>query len=73
MTIRHLLALLLVGVVGLLLDAHGLAGWADGLPDGAAPVKDAAHWWDDETGRLGLAAPYAALHDWVRDAIAAPF
>ena len=73
MSIRHLMALLLVGVVGLLLDAHGLAGWADSLPDAAAPIAQAAHWWDDTTTRLGLAAPYDALHGWVRGAIAAPF
>ena len=72
-TLRHLLALLAMGAVGLLLDGHGLAGWADTLPDGAAPLKDAAHWWDDTTGRLGLAGPYDALHRWVRDVIAAPF
>ena len=72
-TPRHLLALLVVGLVGLLLDGHALAGWADGLPDSLSAVKDGAHWWDDATGRLGLVAPYDALHRWIATVIAAPF
>ncbi len=72
-TIHHLLALLVVGTVGLLLNGHALAGWADGLPDSVSALKDAAHWWEDATGRLGLSAPYDAVHRWVRDAVAAPF
>jgi hypothetical protein len=72
-TIRHLLLLLACGSVGLLLDGHGLASWADGLPDWLGPVRDAAHWWDATTTQLGLAVAYDALHRWVRALIAAPF
>ncbi len=72
-TIRRLGVLLLVGAAGFLLDGHALASWADSLPDSAATLKDAAHWWDNTTAALGLAAPYDALHRWIRRAMAAPF
>lgn len=73
MSPRHLLVLLAVGVVGLLFDGHALAGWADALPDGAAPVRRAAHAWEDATERLGLAAPYDVVHRWIATVIARPF
>jgi hypothetical protein len=58
-----LLRMLLLGcVVGLLLGSRPLVVAAEKLPDWAQPMRDAAGRWDGAMQRVGLGAPYAALH-----------
>lgn len=67
LTPARLVRVLLIGcAMALVFGARPLADWAGRLPPGWESVQVATAWWADAMARIGLGAPYDALHQLVR-------
>jgi hypothetical protein len=69
---RRLLRLIAVACVVVPFASRPLASWAGGLPEAAAPVRDALLGFDAAMQRAGLTLPYDTLHAAMQRLVAQP-